>query len=202
MNRPPAAKKLDSMTHYGIPKERTALLSSTRITRVETVKAVQIAQNHTLMTHGHRAGWGDQTTYRLGRDRRRPKEPEHRLYVESSRPRQRVETKTLMPTTIRELGNRRRIATADVDYAHRWTWICEEVAAEFDCDPSEIEIAEIAGREVLIARGTPVAFTDDREVTERLQRLERTFLEQLRRLRRPAPSLRRGAPRRRRQPEA
>jgi len=106
-----------------------------------------------------------------------------------------------MPTTIRELGNRRRIATADVDYANRWSWICEEVAAEFDCNPSEIEIAEIDGSEVLTARGTPVAFTDDREVTERLQKLERTYLEQLRRLRRPAPSLRRSAPRRRRQPE-
>jgi len=108
-----------------------------------------------------------------------------------------------MPTTIRELGNRRRIATADVDYAHRWSWICEEVAAEFDCDPSEIKIAEIAGREVLTVRGTPVAFTDDQEVAERLQKLERTYLEHLRRLRRPAPSLRRGAPRgRQRQPEA
>jgi hypothetical protein len=108
-----------------------------------------------------------------------------------------------MPTTIRELGNRRRIATADVDYAHRWSWICEEVAAEFDCDPGEIKIAEIAGREVLTVRGMPVAFTDDQEVAERLRSLERTYLEHLRRLRRPAPSLRRGAPRRRqRQPEA
>jgi hypothetical protein len=104
-----------------------------------------------------------------------------------------------MPTTIRELGNRRRIATADVDYAHRWSWICEEVAAEFDCDPNEIQIAEMAGREVLTVRGTPVAFTDDQEVAERLQELERTYLEQLRALRRPAASVRRGERRRRRQ---
>ena len=101
-----------------------------------------------------------------------------------------------MPTTIRELGNRRRIATADVDYAHRWSWICEELAAEFDCDPNEIQIAEVAGREVLTVRGTPVAFTDDQEVTERLHRLERTYLEHLRALRRPAASVRRGEPRR------
>jgi len=108
-----------------------------------------------------------------------------------------------MPTTIRELGTRRRIATADVDYAHRWSWICEEVAEEFDCDPSEIKIAEIAGREVLTVRGAPVAFTDGQEVAERLRRLERTYLEHLRRLRRPAASLRRGALRsRRRQTEA
>jgi hypothetical protein len=108
-----------------------------------------------------------------------------------------------MPTTIRELGNRRRIATADVDYAHRWSWICEEVAAEFDCDPNEIQIAEMAGREVLTVRGTPVAFTDDQEVAERLQRLERTYLKQLRELRRPAASVRRGERRRRwRQSEA
>jgi hypothetical protein len=103
-----------------------------------------------------------------------------------------------MPTTIRELGNRRRIATADVDYAHRWSWICEEVAAEFDCDPNDIEIAEIAGREVLAVRGTPVAFTDDGEVAERPYRLEQTYLEHLRALRRPAASVRRGEPRRRR----
>lgn len=97
-----------------------------------------------------------------------------------------------MPTTIRELGSRRRIATADVDYAHRWAWICEEVAAEFDCDPNEIEIEELAGRELLTVRGRPVAFTDEREVVERLQKLERTYLERLRRLRQPAPSVRRG----------
>ena len=52
MDRPPAAQKLDRMTHYGIPKELTALLSSTRITRVETIKAVQVAQNHTMLTLG------------------------------------------------------------------------------------------------------------------------------------------------------
>jgi hypothetical protein len=40
------------MTHYGVPKELTALLSSTRITRVETIKAVQVAQNHTMLTLG------------------------------------------------------------------------------------------------------------------------------------------------------
>ena len=105
-----------------------------------------------------------------------------------------------MPTTIRELANRRRIATADVDYAHRWSWICEEVAAEFDCDPDEIQITEMAGREVLTVRGTPVAFTDDWEVAERLQRLERTYLEHLRALRRPAASVRRGEAQRRRRP--
>jgi hypothetical protein len=108
-----------------------------------------------------------------------------------------------MPTTIRELGNHRRIATADVDFAHRWSWICEEVAAEFDCDPNDVQIAETAGREVLTVRGTPVAFTDDGEVAERLQRIEQTYLEHLRALRRPAASVRRGEPRRRRrQPEA
>jgi hypothetical protein len=103
-----------------------------------------------------------------------------------------------MPTTIRELGNRRRIATADVDFAHRWSWICEEVAAEFDCDPNDIQIAEMAGSEVLTVRGTPVAFTDEGEVAERLQRLEQTYLEHLRALRRPAASVRQGEPRRRR----
>jgi hypothetical protein len=102
-----------------------------------------------------------------------------------------------MPTTIRELGNRRRIATADVDYAHRWSWICEEVAAEFGCDPNEIQMADMAGMEVLTVRGTPVAFTDDQEVAARLRSLERTYLEHLRTLRRPATSVRRGEPGRR-----
>jgi hypothetical protein len=101
-----------------------------------------------------------------------------------------------MPTTIRELGSRRRIATAEVDYAHRWSWICEEMAAEFDCDANDIKIAEIAGTELLTVRGAPVAFTDDREVAKRLQRLERTYLERLRSLRRPAPSVRRSDHRR------
>ena len=104
-------------------------------------------------------------------------------------------------TTIRELGNRRRIATADVHYAHRWAWICEELAAEFDCNPNEIDTAEVSGREVLTARGEPVAFIDDRPVVERLQQLERTYLERLRCLRQPAPSMRRGAPRRGQQSE-
>ena len=105
-----------------------------------------------------------------------------------------------MPTTIRELGNRRRIATAEVDYAHRWSWICGELAAEFDCDLNDIQIAERAGREVFTVRGTPVAFSDDGEVAERFQRLEQTYLEHLRALRRPAGSVRRGEPRRRRRP--
>lgn len=101
-----------------------------------------------------------------------------------------------MPTTIRELGSGRRIATADVDYAHRWSWICEEVAAEFDCEPNDVKIAEVAGREVLTVDGTPVAFADDRDVVERLQRLERAYLERVRGLRQPAPSVRRGETRR------
>ena len=97
-----------------------------------------------------------------------------------------------MPTTIRELASGRRIATADVDYAHRWSWICEEVAAEFDCDPDDVKIAEIAGREVLTVHGAPVAFADDQDVVARLRRLERAYLERLRGLRQPAPSVRRG----------
>jgi len=52
MNGPPAAQKLNSMTHSGVPKELTAPLSSTRITRVGTVKAVQVAQNYTTLTLG------------------------------------------------------------------------------------------------------------------------------------------------------
>jgi len=101
-----------------------------------------------------------------------------------------------MPTTIRELGSGRRIATADVDYANRWSWICEEVAAEFDCDPNDVKIAEIAGREVLTVDGAPVAFADDQDVVERLRRLERTYLERVRALRQPARSMRRGEIRR------